>query len=88
MKKLKFREKILMNRQKAHTQENSCSNVKTIIEDEQFEKKKKCEAESQRSNKKVFILSHEPKTPRSRDTEISSVLNFQGWCNLSEEKRS
>ena len=44
-----------MNRQKAHTQENSCSNVKTIIEDEQFEKEKKCEAESQRSNKKVFI---------------------------------
>ena len=46
-----------MSRQKAHTQENVCSNMKVFSEDESFVKKNKYETERERSNKKVFIWS-------------------------------
>ena len=78
----------MIYKQKAHTREKFWSNMKILIEVEQFETKKKCEADSQKTNKKVFIWPHEPKTPRSREKEISSKLTFEGWCKMSGEKRS
>ena len=62
---------------KRHTpQENVCSSTKIFIEDEQFQKEKKCETGRKRSDKKVFIWSNVSKTPREGDTEISSSSSF------------
>ena len=44
-----------MNRQKVHPQENVSSNKEKFMEDQQFEKEKKCEEERERPNKQVFI---------------------------------
>ena len=64
---------------KRHTQkENVCSNVVFSIQDEHLDEEKKCEKERQSTNQKVFIMSQGSKTPRSRDTEISSWPGFWG----------
>ena len=57
------------------------------MEDEQFQKKKKCETERERSNKKVFIWSYGSKPPGSRDTEISSPPDFCWWGFKQTEKK-
>ena len=52
-----------------------------------LKKEKKCETDRKRTNAKVFIWSHDPKTPGSKDREISTLPDFQGDFKTSGEKR-
>ena len=45
-----------------------------------WKRMKKCATERKRANKKIFIWSHESKTPGSRDREISFPPDFGEGC--------
>ena len=58
------------------------------MEDDHFEKEKKCHLKRERANKQLFISSHDPKTAESRAREISRSPDFSGICQKRGEKRS